>query len=199
MVRAVVICTLSLLSAVVSAQYAMLKEYAGQTFFDDWNFYDNCTCLIPLASIWRSLHSLFNSRQPDQWKCKVWCPDEFWLSQLPNACFSYLSAKDAASQQLAFINSQGNAIMKVDNTSTVKFPDRRNSIRVNTKDRYTIGTLWVADMLHTPFGVSLSHESHHTCTADFNDDCSPSARYGPHSGRLHRLGQMVVKLVCALV
>jgi len=117
MVRLTAVCTLSLLFAVVSAQYAMVKEYTGQTFFNDWNFYDN-------------------------------------FDNLTNGNVNYLSAKDAESQQLAYINSRGNAIMKVDNTTTVKFPDRRNSIRINTKDRYTIGTMWVADMLHTPFGCS---------------------------------------------
>ncbi|TCD65821.1 hypothetical protein EIP91_002171 [Steccherinum ochraceum] len=118
MVRSTFVCTLALLCAVASAQYSMVKEFAGQTFFDDWNFYDN-------------------------------------FDNLTNGNVNYLSAKDAASQQLAYINSRGNAIMKVDNTTTVKFPDRRNSIRINSKERYTIGTLWVADMLHAPFGCSV--------------------------------------------
>ncbi|KAH8085990.1 hypothetical protein BXZ70DRAFT_555950 [Cristinia sonorae] len=118
MVRLPIICTLSLLSVVVSAQYQMVKEYAGPSFFNDWNFYAN-------------------------------------YDNLTNGDVNYLSAKDAQSQQLAYINSRGNAIMKVDNTSTVKFPDKRNSIRINSKDRYTIGTLWVADMLHAPWGVSV--------------------------------------------
>ena len=40
---ATVICTLSLLFVgSVSAQYDIVKEYAGQHFFDDWIFYDNC-------------------------------------------------------------------------------------------------------------------------------------------------------------
>ena len=67
---------------------------------------------------------------------------------------SYLSAKDASSQQLAFINDAGRAVMKVDNSSVLKFPAKRNSIRIATKAKYTIGSLWVADMTHVPFGVS---------------------------------------------
>ncbi|THH30577.1 hypothetical protein EUX98_g3615 [Antrodiella citrinella] len=117
MVHVAAVCALSLLTIVVSAQYDMVKEYTGQTFFDDWIFYNN-------------------------------------FDNLTNGNVNYLSAKDAASQQLAYINDRGNAIMKVDNTTTVTYPNRRSSIRINTKDRYTIGTLWIADMLHAPYGCS---------------------------------------------
>ena len=43
MVRTAVVylCAISLLSA-VSAQYNQVKEYAGQNFFNDWIFFDNC-------------------------------------------------------------------------------------------------------------------------------------------------------------
>lgn len=47
--------------------------------------------------------------------------------------------------------------MKVDNTTKVNFNDKRNSIRITSKDQYTVGSLWVADILHVPYGVS-SHE-----------------------------------------
>lgn len=36
-----------LLPSLVEAQYQMVKEYMGQTFFDDWDFYDNCECFNP--------------------------------------------------------------------------------------------------------------------------------------------------------
>ena len=35
-----VLCTL-LLPVLAQAQYALVKEYIGDHFFDDWNFYDN--------------------------------------------------------------------------------------------------------------------------------------------------------------
>ncbi|KAI0783415.1 concanavalin A-like lectin/glucanase domain-containing protein [Abortiporus biennis] len=105
------------LAIVASAQYNILKEYAGQTFFDEWNFYNN-------------------------------------FDNLTNGNTNYVSAKDAASLKLAFINDAGNAVMKVDNTSSLKFPQRRNSIRINTKDRFTVGTVWIADMVHVPYGCS---------------------------------------------
>lgn len=35
------------LSAVVrGTQYGLVKEYAGSSFFDDWNFYGNCELQI---------------------------------------------------------------------------------------------------------------------------------------------------------
>ena len=67
--------------------------------------------------------------------------------------YSYVSSKDAAKDKLAFINDAGNAIMRVDNTTQVSVPNKRNSIRITTKDHYTVGSVWVADMLHVPYGV----------------------------------------------
>ena len=45
--------------------------------------------------------------------------------------------------------------MKVDNTTNVAFNQKRNTVRITTKDRFTVGSVWIADMLHVPFGVSL--------------------------------------------
>jgi hypothetical protein len=46
--------------------------------------------------------------------------------------------------------------MKVDNKTQVAFNQKRNTVRITTKDRFTAGSVWIADMLHVPFGVSLS-------------------------------------------
>ena len=45
--------------------------------------------------------------------------------------------------------------MKVDNTSSVTVGNNRNSVRINTKDHYTVGSLWVTDMVHVPYGCSV--------------------------------------------
>jgi hypothetical protein len=51
------------------------------------------------------------------------------------------------------VNDGGQAIMRVDNTTkNLQFGDNRNSVRIMTKDRYTVGSVWIADMTHTPFG-----------------------------------------------
>ena len=44
--------------------------------------------------------------------------------------------------------------MKVDNTTAVPFNDKRNTVRISTKDRFAVGSVWIADMLHVPFGVN---------------------------------------------
>ena len=46
--------------------------------------------------------------------------------------------------------------MKVDNKTNVAFNQKRNTVRISTKDRFAVGSVWIADMLHVPFGVSLS-------------------------------------------
>ena len=33
-----------LLPALAQAQYSLVKEYIGERFFDDWNFYNNSGC-----------------------------------------------------------------------------------------------------------------------------------------------------------
>ena len=71
----------------------------------------------------------------------------------PNS--SYTGMKQAAQSRLITINSAGNAIMKVDNKTKLNFGNNRNSIRINTKDHYTVGSLWVTDMLHVPYGCSV--------------------------------------------
>ena len=52
------------------------------------------------------------------------------------------------------MNAAGNAIMRVDNsTKLTKFGSKRDSVRVQTSDRFSFGSVWVADMLHVPYGV----------------------------------------------
>lgn len=67
---------------------------------------------------------------------------------------SFVTASQAASERLAFINSAGNAVMKADNTTKVPFNEKRHMVRISTKDRIAVGSVWIADMLHVPFGVS---------------------------------------------
>ncbi|OJT02196.1 hypothetical protein TRAPUB_7311 [Trametes pubescens] len=68
---------------------------------------------------------------------------------------SFLGDIDAFHDKLAFINDAGNAIMKVDNSSVLKFNQNRNSLRISTKDQFTVGSVWVADLRHVPYGVSM--------------------------------------------
>ncbi|KAG7444204.1 glycoside hydrolase family 16 protein [Guyanagaster necrorhizus] len=57
---------------------------------------------------------------------------------------------------LTYIDSTTNrAIMKVDNTSTVAYNYKRDTVRIASKDRYEVGSIWIADMYHVPYGCSV--------------------------------------------
>lgn len=67
-----------------------------------------------------------------------------------------MSASEAASYQLAYVDNQTNhAIIKVDNTSTVDWNYKRNSVRITTADLFSVNSVWVTDMYHVPYGVRL--------------------------------------------
>ena len=78
---------------------------------------------------------------------------------------SYAGFQLASQDKLAFVNAAGNAVMKVDNSTKINFGDKRNSIRVVSKQQFTVGSVWVSDIVHIPYGVRLlsllySHVSH---------------------------------------
>ncbi|KZT51853.1 glycoside hydrolase family 16 protein [Calocera cornea HHB12733] len=60
-----------------------------------------------------------------------------------------------AQPQLTYVNGAGNAIIRVDNVSTVPQPYKRNTVRISTVDTYGLGSLWVMDALHLPYGCSV--------------------------------------------
>ncbi|KAJ7800330.1 glycoside hydrolase family 16 protein [Mycena olivaceomarginata] len=67
----------------------------------------------------------------------------------------WLSEADAFTQELALVNAAGNVIIKVDNFSNVPFNQKRNSVRITTKASYSLGSLWIIDAVHLPFGCSV--------------------------------------------
>lgn len=97
----------------------------------------------------------------------------------------FVSADLAASDKLAYVDPGTNrAIIKVDNTSTVPFNEKRNTVRIATKDRYAVGSVWVADMFHLPYGVGYHflHRTKRILTTSFR-----SAQFG----LLGRLGSHI--------
>ncbi|PIL35181.1 hypothetical protein GSI_02971 [Ganoderma sinense ZZ0214-1] len=101
-----------------AAQYDLVKEYAGESFFDEWTFYNN-------------------------------------IDNLTHGDVNFLGNIDAFHNKLAYTNDAGNAVMRVDNTTQLKFGQKRNSLRLSTKDQFTVGSVWVADLLHVPYGCSV--------------------------------------------
>ncbi|KAH8986490.1 concanavalin A-like lectin/glucanase domain-containing protein [Lactarius akahatsu] len=113
-----ILLTLGLPALVRGTQYALIKEYAGTNFFDDWDFFGN-------------------------------------IDNLTHGDATFVNASQAASDRLAFVNSAGNAIMKVDNTTVVPLNSKRDTVRITSKDLFGVGSVWIADMLHVPFGCSV--------------------------------------------
>jgi hypothetical protein len=74
---------------------------------------------------------------------------------LTNGDVIYLDQADAMSQKLAYVTSQGTAIIKVDNTTDVPYNIKRNSVRISSKDGYPVGSLWIIDAIHMPYGCSV--------------------------------------------
>jgi hypothetical protein len=74
---------------------------------------------------------------------------------LTNGDAIFVSQAQNAQDKLAYVSSAGTAIIKVDNTTTVPYNDKRNTVRVTTQDRFAVGSVWVADMLHVPYGCSV--------------------------------------------
>lgn len=71
--------------------------------------------------------------------------------------------------------------MKVDNKTQVAFNQKRNTVRITTKDRFAVGSVWIADMLHVPFGVSL------TSNLSYHLKWGQSCRAYADAIRIHRM------------
>ncbi|TCD60606.1 hypothetical protein EIP91_009772 [Steccherinum ochraceum] len=73
-----------------------------------------------------------------------------------NGDIQYISpSTNSNASQLAFVNGAGNAIIKVDNTSFVPYNEKRDSIRIESQDFYEVGSVWVFDAIHLPYGCSV--------------------------------------------
>ncbi|EPQ53437.1 hypothetical protein GLOTRDRAFT_116915 [Gloeophyllum trabeum ATCC 11539] len=67
----------------------------------------------------------------------------------------WLDRQDAMQQGLAQVNSAGRAVLKVDNSSNVAYNQKRNSVRITTQASYGVGSLWIIDLVHIPYGCSV--------------------------------------------
>ena len=56
---------------------------------------------------------------------------------------------------LTSVNDKGNAILRVDDTSTVVYNEKRYSVAINTTETYGPGNVFVFDAVHIPFGCSV--------------------------------------------
>ncbi|KAH9851281.1 concanavalin A-like lectin/glucanase domain-containing protein [Lenzites betulinus] len=68
---------------------------------------------------------------------------------------NWVTQTNATESKLAYVNDAGNAIIKVDNTTTVPYNYKRDSVRITTQDYFSIGTVLVFDATHLPYGCSV--------------------------------------------
>ncbi|KAF8587680.1 glycoside hydrolase family 16 protein [Ramaria rubella] len=79
------------------------------------------------------------------------------VDNITNGDAFFVSQPDSLPDRLglAFINDAGNAIIKVDNTTTLSSSSqKRNSVRIASTSSYSVGSLWIADIAHLPYGCS---------------------------------------------
>ncbi|KIJ30507.1 glycoside hydrolase family 16 protein [Sphaerobolus stellatus SS14] len=100
------------------AAFDLVKEYAGSTFFDDWEYFD-------------------------------------FYDNLTFGKVNYASRDVAMQQKLTYITPQNTAIIRVDNFTNVPFGENRTSVRITSQDFYDIGSMWIFDAVHLPFGCSV--------------------------------------------
>ncbi|KAG0662536.1 hypothetical protein C6P46_003278 [Rhodotorula mucilaginosa] len=81
----------------------------------------------------------------------------FWGNRdnLTNGAVYYVGSNEAARANVAYTNAAGNVILKADNTSTLAIGGLRNSVRITTQETYDIGSLFVMDAYHVPFGCAV--------------------------------------------
>ncbi|POY70487.1 hypothetical protein BMF94_6555 [Rhodotorula taiwanensis] len=81
----------------------------------------------------------------------------FWGNRdnLTNGAVYYVGANEAARQTVAYTNPAGNVILKADNSSKLATGALRNSVRITTQAAYDIGSLFVMDAYHVPYGCAV--------------------------------------------
>lgn len=100
----------------LAANFNLIKEYAGSTFFDDWDYYGH------------------------------------W-DNLMNGNVIFVNKTNATN--LAYVAPSGHAILTVDNTTVVPQNFPRNSVYISSQDYFEIGTVFVVDVVHMPWGCSV--------------------------------------------
>jgi len=67
----------------------------------------------------------------------------------------WLDRVSAFQENLVYIDEHNRAIIKVDNITDVPWNEKRSSIRITSHDFYSVGSLWIIDLTHLPYGCSV--------------------------------------------
>lgn len=68
---------------------------------------------------------------------------------------TFLGQSDAQNAGLVYTNSNGALIMRTDNTTTLPSGANRNSVRITSKQKVTIGSLVLMDSTLMPYGPTV--------------------------------------------
>lgn len=152
--------------------YDLVTTYSGPTFFDGWDYYghwDNLTNGIPCAPITKG--SL------------IWCY---------TGDVNFVDRVTAISSKLTYVNGMGNAVIRVDNMTVVQAPLKRNSVMIVSKEKYGLGTVWVLDAIHVPYGCRLE-----TIFLSCSRQANTHLVHGPRSGAAEQTSNIL--MVCPMV
>ncbi|KAJ7839146.1 concanavalin A-like lectin/glucanase domain-containing protein [Mycena olivaceomarginata] len=103
------------------------------------------------AAVYSPLREYSGNTFFDKWDFTDKIDDKTWGN------VTFLGSADARASKLVDFTSAGNAIIKVDNSTTIAPAALvyRPSVRITSQDTYGVGTLIVADFVHMPYGCSV--------------------------------------------
>ncbi|KZV99653.1 hypothetical protein EXIGLDRAFT_724659 [Exidia glandulosa HHB12029] len=67
---------------------------------------------------------------------------------------NWVNATDAWGHNLISVNQAGNVVITVDQ-GNVDWNFKRDAVRITTQDTYNLGTLWIFDVYHIPWGCGV--------------------------------------------
>ncbi|KDR84638.1 hypothetical protein GALMADRAFT_237520 [Galerina marginata CBS 339.88] len=116
-----------LFASAFAQQMQLVTNYSGTAFFDLWNY--------------KVGNDVTN----------------FWGDPSNQGIVNFTDQAFAQEQNLLFVNSVGNVIMKTDNFTNGASDSTyvRNSVQLLSKDPITPGTLMIMDAVHMPFGCAV--------------------------------------------
>ncbi|TBU31022.1 concanavalin A-like lectin/glucanase domain-containing protein [Dichomitus squalens] len=74
---------------------------------------------------------------------------------LTNGDVTWVTQANATQSKLSYVDDAGHAIIKVDNTTFVPYNYKRDSVRITSTDYFSVGSVFVFDANHLPYGCSV--------------------------------------------
>ena len=165
------------------AAYNLVQEYSGSKFFDGWDWqdhvYDDTTHGTP--------RGMYRSRTILILSTPGYVGHVFYLSEA-NAM--------AKPNPIAYLNDAGNAVIKIDNTTSVDYENKRNSVspslpvpRLSSLTSASLALSGRSGSQRTTTSPSAPSSSLTPCT------CLTGAPSGPGSGRKARTGRRAARSI----